>query len=70
MPQSGNGSGEDQLLARELTPAALVTLLPLKTARGNPQITADLRRWTKAAQDARAARGGTSDVTAVPGGER
>ena len=37
---------EDQLLARELTPAALVTLLLLKTARGNPQITTDLRRWT------------------------
>ena len=37
-------AGEDQLLAWELTPAALVTLL-LKTARGNPQITADLRRW-------------------------
>jgi len=28
-------AGEDQLLARELTPAALVTLLVLKTARGN-----------------------------------
>lgn len=39
------GTGEDQLLDRELTPAALVTLLLLKTARGNPQITADLRRW-------------------------
>jgi Putative transposase, YhgA-like len=39
-------AGEDQLLARELTPAALVTLLLLKTARGSPQITADLRRWT------------------------
>ena len=39
------GTGEDQLLSRELTPAALVTLLLLKTARGNPQITADLRRW-------------------------
>ena len=36
---------EDQLLGRELTPAALVALLLLKTARGNPQITADLRRW-------------------------
>jgi hypothetical protein len=36
---------EDQLLARDLTPAALVTLLLLKTARGNPRITADLRRW-------------------------
>ena len=38
-------AGEDQLVARELTPAALVTLLLLKTARGNPQIAADLRRW-------------------------
>jgi len=38
-------AGEDQLLDRELTPAALVTLLLLKTARGNPDITADLRRW-------------------------
>ena len=38
-------AGEDQLLTRQLTPAALVTLLLLKTARGNPQITADLRRW-------------------------
>ena len=38
-------AGDDQLLARELTPAALVTLPLLKTARGNPQITADLRRW-------------------------
>jgi predicted transposase/invertase (TIGR01784 family) len=39
-------AGEDQLLARELTPAALVTLLLLKTARRKPQVTADLRRWT------------------------
>jgi hypothetical protein len=38
----GQREGE---LARELTPAALVTLLLLKTARGNAQITADLRRW-------------------------
>jgi hypothetical protein len=37
--------GENQLLGRELAPAALVTLLLLKTARGNPRITADLRRW-------------------------
>jgi hypothetical protein len=37
--------GEDQLVRRELTPAALVTLLLLKTAPGNPRITADLRRW-------------------------
>jgi predicted transposase YdaD len=39
-------AGEGQLLARELTPAVLVTLLLLKTARGNPRITADLRRWS------------------------
>ena len=39
------GAGEEQLLDRELTPAALVTLLLLKTARGNPRIAADLRRW-------------------------
>jgi hypothetical protein len=38
-------AGEDQLLGRGLTPAALVTLLLLKTARGNPRVTADLRRW-------------------------
>ncbi len=36
---------EDQLIARNLTPAALVTLLLLKNARGNPHITAYLRRW-------------------------
>ena len=34
-----------EYLGRELAPAALVTLLLLKTARGNPRITADLRRW-------------------------
>jgi hypothetical protein len=36
---------EDQLLARDLTPPAVVTLLLLKNARGNPAIAADLRRW-------------------------
>lgn len=35
---------EDQLLARELTPSGTVTLLLLKNARGNPQITAQLRQ--------------------------
>ena len=29
----------------ELTPPALITLLLLQTAAGNPQITADLRPW-------------------------
>ena len=38
-------AGEDQLLARDLTPPAVVALLLLKNARGNPAITADLRRW-------------------------
>ena len=39
-------AGEDQLLARDLTPAALVTLRLLQTAPGNPQITVELRRWS------------------------
>jgi len=38
--------GEDQLLARNLTPAALVTLRLLQAAPGNPQITVELRRWS------------------------
>ena len=37
-----SGAGEDQLLNRELTPAAAVTLLLLKTAPGNPQILDEL----------------------------
>jgi predicted transposase/invertase (TIGR01784 family) len=36
---------EDQLLNRKVTPIARVTLLALKTAPGNPQITALLWRW-------------------------
>jgi hypothetical protein len=38
-------AGEDQLLGRDLTPAALVTLRLLQTAPGNPQITVELQRW-------------------------
>ena len=34
-----------QLRDRELTPAALVALLLLKTAAGNPRVTAELRPW-------------------------
>jgi hypothetical protein len=34
-----------QLRGRKLTPSALITLLLLKTAAGNPRITADLRPW-------------------------
>jgi predicted transposase YdaD len=41
----GEADGQ-QLLGRGLTPAALITLLLLKTAAGNPAITADLRPWT------------------------
>jgi predicted transposase/invertase (TIGR01784 family) len=40
------GTDGRQLLDRELTPAALVTLLLLKTAAGNRAITAELRPWT------------------------
>jgi predicted transposase YdaD len=40
-----SGVDEDQLLGRELTPAALITLLLLKTAAGNPRIPAQLRPW-------------------------
>ena len=40
------GTDKDQLLGRELTPAALITLLLLKTAAGNPRIPAQLRPWT------------------------
>jgi hypothetical protein len=34
-----------QLRERELTPSALITLLLLKTAAGNPRIPAELRPW-------------------------
>jgi predicted transposase/invertase (TIGR01784 family) len=40
-----SGVDSDQLLDRKLTPAALITLLLLKTAAGNPRITAQLRPW-------------------------
>jgi hypothetical protein len=35
----------EQLRDRELTPAALITVLLLKTAAGNPRITAELQPW-------------------------
>jgi hypothetical protein len=37
--------GSQQLRDRELTPAALITLLLLKTAVGNPRLPAELRPW-------------------------
>jgi hypothetical protein len=39
------GADDRGLLDRGLTPAALITLLLLKTAAGNPAITAELRPW-------------------------
>ena len=53
---------EDQLLARDLTPAALVTLLLLKNARGNPAIAADLRRWAAQLRAVLDQPGGARDV--------
>ena len=38
---------DQMLLDRELTPPALVTLLLLKTAPGNPRIPAELRPWAR-----------------------
>jgi hypothetical protein len=35
-----------QLRDRELTPSALITLLLLKTAPGNPRLPDELRKWT------------------------
>jgi hypothetical protein len=60
-----SGVGEDQLLDRELTPAALITLLLLlKTASGNPRIPASCGRgpdscgrcWTGPAAARRSSR--------------
>jgi hypothetical protein len=39
------GVDGEQLRDRELTPSALVTLLLLKTAAGNPRVPAELRPW-------------------------
>jgi hypothetical protein len=39
------GTDGPQLRARKLTPPALITLLLLKTAAGNPAIPAELRPW-------------------------
>jgi predicted transposase/invertase (TIGR01784 family) len=39
------GTDSRQLLDRKLTPAALITLLLLKTAADNPAITTELRPW-------------------------
>ena len=57
---------EDQLLARKLAPAAAVTLLLLKHARGNPRInTALLRRWEDLLRAVVAQPGGSEEFTAM-----
>jgi hypothetical protein len=56
---------EDQLLARNLTPSALVTLLLLKNARDNPDITAELRRWTGQLRAVLDRPGGAEEFTAM-----
>ena len=56
---------EDQLLARDLAPAALVTLLLLKNARGNPAITAELRRWSAQLRAVLNQPGGVEEFTAM-----
>jgi len=58
-------AGEDQLLARKLTPAALVTLRLLQTAPGNPQITVELRRWTGQLRAVLDQPGGTEEFAAM-----
>jgi hypothetical protein len=57
--------GEDTLLARNLTPAALVTLRLLQTAPGNPQITVELRRWSAQLREVLDQPGGVEAFTAM-----
>jgi hypothetical protein len=58
-------AGEDQLLARKLTPATLVTLLLLKNARDNPDITAELRRWSAQLRAVLDRPGGAEEFSAM-----
>ncbi len=56
---------EGQLLDRKLTPAAAVTLLLLKSARGNPRITALLRRWEDLLRAVLGQPGGGEELAAM-----
>jgi predicted transposase/invertase (TIGR01784 family) len=56
---------EDQLFGRKLTPSATATLLLLKNARGNPQITALLRRWEDLLRAVLGQPGGGEEFTAM-----
>ena len=53
------------LLDRELTPQALVTLLLLKTAPGNPRLPAELRPWTSQLRAALDSPGGSEAFIAL-----
>jgi hypothetical protein len=56
---------EDQLFDRKLTPSATATLLLLENARGNPQITAQLRRWEDLLRAVLGQPGGGEEFTAM-----
>ena len=56
---------EDQLFDRKLTPSATAALLLLKNARGNPQITAQLRRWEDLLRAVLGQPGGIEEFTAM-----
>ncbi len=56
---------EDQLFGRKLTPSATATLLLLKNARGNPQITALLHRWEDLLRAVLGQPGGGEEFTAM-----
>jgi Putative transposase, YhgA-like len=55
----------EQLRDRELTPSALVTLLLLKTAPGNPQVPAELRPWAAQLRAVLDQPGGTEAFIAI-----
>ena len=56
---------EDQLFDRKLTPSATATLLLLKNARGNPQVTVLLRRWEDLLRAVLGQPGGGEEFTAM-----
>jgi hypothetical protein len=59
------GVDGEQLRDRELTPSALVTLLLLKTAPGNPQVPAELRPWAAQLRAVLDQPGGTEAFIAI-----
>jgi predicted transposase/invertase (TIGR01784 family) len=59
------GVDGEQLRDRELTPSALVTLLLLKTAPGNPQVPVELRPWAAQLRAILDQPGGTEAFIAI-----